>query len=655
MEGPQPVKPDNKVGPSPIKPPTLYYPHTEGASVTGGHVYHGERLKGLAGVYVFGDYVTGKIWGAMFDGEELLWKKELAQTNVQIVSFGEDAEGEFYFLDLTKGGKIYRLAPSNPDPDRPPFPRKISETGLFADATAGELSPGVVPFEINSGQWMDGATARRCVALPGTSSATFHDGQKRMPDSLFKGRVWLPKDGVLAKTISLGRRRVETQILHFDGDNFRGYTYRWNDEQTDADLVPKDGAEAKIDGRTWRFHSRNECLQCHNPRPDYALAFNPDQLDRGGQLDRFRQLGLVDMPDDKRAKTRPLADPHGAGDLDARARSYLHANCAHCHQNGGGGTATIDLRHTLSLDRTKSVGASPVQGEFGIAQAKIIAPGDPYRSTLYYRVSKLGRGRMPHIGSDVVDPRGRMLIRDWIASLTPRPDEAESIDKLANRNGPKFQAERRKLIESLLGSAGSALRLGDEWDRLKPNVRGEVLAVAKAHPDAAVRDVFQRFIPEGERRPTLGVRIKPTSILRLTGDVKRGESLFRDVNRTQCMNCHRLGDAGKNVGPELNKIGGKLTPSELIESVLEPSKKIEPKYTTYQLELLDGRVTAGLLIERTPDSVTVRNAKGEDLAARKEDIDALTPLKTSTMPEQLFRDLTAQEAADLIAYLASLK
>src|SRR5207244_6283553 len=116
--------------------------------------------------------------------------------------------------------------------------------------------------------------------------------------------------------------------------------------------------------------------------------------------------------------------------LDERARSYLHVNCSHCHQFGAGGTADIELRRDVPLDRMKTLEVRPVQGTFEIPGAQILAPGDPYRSVLYYRMAKLGPGRMPHIGSEVVDEQGLRLIHDWVRQLPARKDERVSVERL---------------------------------------------------------------------------------------------------------------------------------------------------------------------------------------------------------------------------------
>ena len=77
----------------------------------------------------------------------------------------------------------------------------------------------------------------------------------------------------------------------------------------------------------------------------------------------------------------------------------------------------IDLRKEMTLEQMKVVGQRPMLGAFGIEDARLIAPGDVGRSVLLYRVAKHGSGRMPKIGSEVVDPRAVALIGKWIAGM----------------------------------------------------------------------------------------------------------------------------------------------------------------------------------------------------------------------------------------------
>jgi glucose/arabinose dehydrogenase len=88
--------------------PLLEYDHSQGCSVTGGYVYRGEEFPGLRGVYIFGDYCSGKIWGvaAQTASQQVV---ELADADLQLSSFGEDEQGELYLLDMGSGA-LYKLA-----------------------------------------------------------------------------------------------------------------------------------------------------------------------------------------------------------------------------------------------------------------------------------------------------------------------------------------------------------------------------------------------------------------------------------------------------------------------------------------------------------------------------------------------------------------
>jgi putative heme-binding domain-containing protein len=712
MEGRQPVRPNSRRGPTPILPPTLDFSHTEAASITGGFVYRGQHLKDLAGSYVCGDFVTGRLWGTRFDGDRIVSHRELARCPLHIVAFAEEPNGELLLLHYDQAGTIYRLVPNPAANDEPTkFPRKLSETGLFTSVKEHRPAEGVIPFDVQVEQWADHATAERFIALPGTSSVLLYDRVIPIPETFFFGRLIFPKGAVLARTISLemergqpcSRQRLETQILHFDGSQWHGYTYRWNDEQSDADLVPASGADqtftikdAQFRGgrrkQTWHFAGRGECLQCHNPWAGYALAFTPSQLDRdhnyGGVVDnQMRALLHAGVLTPVRSGGEPqsparLVNPHDeSACLDDRARSYLHVNCSHCHQFGAGGTADIDLRRELPVEQTKALDVRPVQGTFEIAAPRIIATGDPYRSVLYYRMAKLGRGRMPHIGSEIVDERGLRLIHDWVRQLPLRKDEDRirqlplrkgeqaladklcSLDEAAIQAGPRRQserqpaAERAEIIRRLLSSPSSALLLVRQIDqgRVPEFIRAEVVAAAQRLSEPTVRDLFERFVPDERRVRRLGNVIRPEQILSLRGDASRGKELFFKASVTQCVNCHRVCGVGSDLGPDLSQIAAKNTRTQLLESLLEPSKVIDPKYVVYTAETKSGQFHTGLLASRTAQAVVLRDAAGKERRIPASEVEKLMPQKTSLMPEQLLRDLTADQAADLLEFLASLK
>jgi len=83
------------------------YDHALGCSVTGGYVYRGESIEWLRGAYVYGDFCSGRIWAVRVREGVALERAQIAHVDVQIASFGEDAEGELYITGF-KGG-VYRV------------------------------------------------------------------------------------------------------------------------------------------------------------------------------------------------------------------------------------------------------------------------------------------------------------------------------------------------------------------------------------------------------------------------------------------------------------------------------------------------------------------------------------------------------------------
>ena len=692
VEGPQPVNVEATRGPTPILPTTKAHPHSEAASITGGYVYRGTSLPELSGAYIYGDFQTGIIWALRETGGKVTWQSELARTPLHLVAFAETNSGELLLIDHDRTHQIYRLVPSPPKTSRDTFPRKLSESGLFASLREGRPAPGVLRYEINSELWSDGAVAERFLAVPG-SETIGADGQG----------VWqFPEGSVLARTASIelepgmpaSRRRVETQILHRESEAWRPYSYLWNDGQDDAELVGADGATRMISNgapatrhqRTYRVAARSECVLCHNPwvekkttvfgiQSASPLGVTTAQLNKRltnsghgtNQLTMLHDSGLLAWTPDLATLPR-LVDPYDeSADLDRRARSYLQTNCAHCHQFNAGGTANIALGFDVPLAATQTVGIRPIQGTFGIAAAKIIAPGDPGRSILYYRMSKLGGGRMPRAGSNQVDERATRMISDWIERLSVpggAPTGAAVLAKedrdavAALRKADQLSAQVRTAAVRRLAETtrGALLVLGliDHGPAESP-LRDDVAAIARTSPSVEIRDLFERFIPEEERVKRLGDVIDRPGILALAGDAVRGKAVFTNNSAAQCKTCHKAGDVGDAVGPDLSKIGSKYDRVGLLEQILEPSKTIDPAFTTYLLETKDGRVFSGLAVEKTASGVVLKDAQGKAVRLSNSEIERMVPQSRSLMPELLLRDLTAQQVADLLEFLAGLR
>jgi putative heme-binding domain-containing protein len=750
VEGRQPVHTERQRGPTPIVPPTIEIPHTEGASVTGGFVYRGKKFPELDGAYIFGDWETRRIWGVTVKGNEIGQRRELVEPTVRIVDFAEDHDGELYLLDHDDG-TIHTLVRNEVKPTQQQFPRKLTETGLFRSVPEHQVADGVLPFSINTEQWSDHATAERFLAVPGSDPIRLRAKPKIVPGSMFSRMMDFPRDTVVTKTLSLdlvhgdpsSRRRIETQVLHYDGRDWHGYTYEWNDEQTDASLVDRTGKnrtlrvidpQAPGGHRTqnWWFASRMECVRCHNPWSEHTLAFNIPQLNRphdygsvsDNQIRTLRHIGLFEDviepidPEDPLARLEPpkppeelphLSNPYDAAlDVNDRARSYLHVNCGHCHRFNGGGSSYIYLQHQLPLRDVKAIGVRPTQGTFGIHDAQVIASGDPYRSVLYFRLAKAGPGHMPHLGSKIVDARGLALVHDWIRQLPVHLDDSAKLDQLIqldestvlareheeaprtrwqlaraiaqkdkrhkptedDQKAAEVQAtkqaaervkqradERRKLSEELLANPSRAMlvALAIRDQRLSTSIRDQVIETATNGADPAIRDLFEPFVPDERKVQRLGDSIQAETILKLAGDLERGRKLFHESTVVQCRNCHRIGEKGIELGPDLNTVGKKYDRVKLLENMLQPSLNVEPKYMTWLVETKSGSVHSGLLVKKDDSEIVLKDAQNKPRRIPANDIEGMFPQNKSIMPDAMFRDFTAQQVADLLAYLTSLK
>jgi uncharacterized repeat protein (TIGR03806 family) len=416
-------------GPSPFTPPTIEHDHGEYRSLTGGIVYRGRAHPELAGAYLYGDYSTGRIGAARHNGRKMLWQRELTDTPLAIVGLGVDVDGEPLLVDY--GGGFYRLAPNEAMANATPFPRRLSETGLFADATTQRPAAGVFAYEINTPGWHDGARGQHWVAAP--AEARFHPTENG---------PWQFDDGfALAQTLSLntsnGPRRVETRVLLKRENDWVGYTYVWNEAQTDAELAPATGRRMTLDlpegRRSWLVPSRSDCLVCHSRAANFALSLTVRQLNRPrsgdpslNQLHWLEELDLVRSGSRSNDTKFPMAIESGPrhpeladtnAPAEVRARAYLAVNCAHCHVHEGGGNSAMDLAPWTPLKNTRLIDQVPQHGTLNLKEARVVAPGAPTRSVLVSRVALRLPGQMPPLGTIRPDAEGVRLLTQWISSL----------------------------------------------------------------------------------------------------------------------------------------------------------------------------------------------------------------------------------------------
>ncbi len=133
-----------------------------------------------------------------------------------------------------------------------------------------------------------------------------------------------------------------------------------------------------------------------------------------------------------------------------------------------------------------------------------------------------------------------------------------------------------------------------------------------------------------------------------------GQRVFLDIKRRGlCARCHRIGDDGARIGPDLTGVGRRFSRIHLIEAVLEPSRAIAPSYQTRVVVLESGKVLTGVRVTETPTELTLGDKEGRLHKIAKAEIEEQTFQRISTMPDGIDKRLTQQEFIDLIAFLVS--
>ncbi len=394
-------------------------------SITGGVVYRGKAVPLISGAYVYGDYEALDLHLAQLDPGTGTWKSTLINPQnprVNWVDFAEDVDGEVYGVALNQGS-IYKLVAAGPQPPDT-FPTLLSQTGCVDPADAKKPAEGLIPYTVNAQLWSDGADKERFIALP--------DGQTITVNA--EGDFELPVGSVVVKSFKIGGKLIETRLLvrHDDG-GWAGYTYEWNDAQTDATLLR--GSKTKTVGsQNWYFPSRGDCARCHTDAAGKTLGLEIGQLNGdfvyestnriSNQLKTLEHIGMFAASLGKPpAELAVIPAVDGSAGLEQRARGYLHSNCSMCHRPQGGGAGNLDLRFTTALKDTASCNVNGERGDLGVAGAKILVPGDATKSLLSIRARTTGgnANRMPPLASSVVDDKGVGVVDDWIKSLTACP------------------------------------------------------------------------------------------------------------------------------------------------------------------------------------------------------------------------------------------
>ena len=395
----------------------------EGCGMTPGAFWHGESESRADDVYVYVDTCSSKVYAMLATSpDRMYWSDVVAEAPANIVTVVRDLDGSP--LLLSEDGEIYRVSLMY----TAPFPQRLSETGCFETLSELRPAPGVIPYGVNAPLWTDGANKQRHFELPPGETLAAQPTQ------------WsFPVGSVVLKTFSYRLSKnaaptpVETRAMIKRPYGWEFHSYAWLEDGSDAVLLDTGEERAltsyvaeKTISIEHTFPSRNTCTTCHGRKGDQTLGLRTDQLDgdypydlrRENQLVALSAAGLVESAQNTASA---IPDPYDEGaDLDARARAYLHTNCAHCHRPGGWVPTDLkmDLRYDTPLADTDACG---VRTSFGITEQYRISPGDPDDSRIPARMNRRDFDQMPPLATSIIDEPGVALIREWITSLENCP------------------------------------------------------------------------------------------------------------------------------------------------------------------------------------------------------------------------------------------
>ncbi|MBT8097502.1 MAG: hypothetical protein KJO95_09335 [Gammaproteobacteria bacterium] len=340
------------------------------------------------------------------------------------------------------------------------IPQQLSDWNIvFARNGVLELNDGVVPYELNTPLFSDYALKLRTLWLPEGSYATYRErGEFDFPVGTIITKTFHYKKAaewtVMSPSVLARDRRaslndngqlaledhvlIETRLLVRYEDGWKALPYVWNTEQNEAyleiagdirslELVSERGSEEIA----YVVPDGNQCSGCHTPnhtskelRPLGPRAWQLNGEYRyvdgvANQITRWQAFGMLRGV----GATLPQGvNWYGPGDasLEQRARAYLDANCAHCHNPAGAAdTSALHLNIDAPVDRRFGICKAPVAVGRGSGDRPYdIYPGRPDDSILLYRMQHADPAiAMPELGRSAIHDEAVALIRDWIAGM----------------------------------------------------------------------------------------------------------------------------------------------------------------------------------------------------------------------------------------------
>jgi len=355
-----------------------------------------------------------------------------------------------------------------------------------------------------------------------------------------------------------------------------------------------------------------------NDRPALALLIEPMFRADDGRFTAVQLDGATTLVDTVTRRKSSLAELAQGDDATARLLTAALSDSpgsifSFARQSLADEHASVELRAAAA----KLIARDPVRRKYALESlAGLLTPRQP---------TELQQAALAGLAATGDDAVPEIVLANWLG-YSPAT-RTVALEVLQSREPWAFA-----LLEQLAGGAGLPLDAAQRARLLQ-------------HSSRRVRDLAtQTFAASSTSRAQVIEQYRPA--LRLVGDAARGRVIYDRV----CLVCHKLGDAGGEVGPDLKSVAGH-PPEKLLANILDPSADVQPGYHAYQFELADGSELYGLITAETGNSLTMKSADGTTRTILREDLKALRGANVSLMPEGLESGLTLQDLADLIHLL----
>lgn len=362
-------------------------------------------------------------------------------------------------------------------------------------------------------------------------------------------------------------------------------------------------------------------------------------------LDLVEMIGTNRYPDEAIGLLRSLADAETPGALQ---QSILVKLAEGLRNRSSSLNALIESNEVPDAVR-QSV------GEAFSRAAQIAAAGDRPNSDRVSAIRLLAHAPLDLAGdglTELLSPQVPQRLQSAaVEALRQQPADA-SGEILLQAWGTLSPAVRKVAVNVMLSQTGRTTQLltaiGE--GKVRPgDLESADRQMLLNHPRKPIREQAQKVLGRPTSADREAVIAQYTPALQEEPDLTNGQAVFKKV----CSTCHRIGNEGYVVGPDLTSVANK-SPEDLLIALLDPNREAQPSFASYTVLTTDGRVVTGLIAAESAESVTLRQAEAKETTIRREDIEVMNANGVSLMPAGLEKDLSPRQIADVIALVKSL-